>query len=534
MRSRSRRSFLAQGAAAALAGLPARRLLGQAPAIVASDAARPQVPHGVQAGDVVGDRAIVWARSDRPARLVVEYSTTELIKDVQRVVGPAALEDTGFTARVDLSGLPPGQRIFYRVSFQDLGDLRAWSDPVNGSFATPPAGPRDVTLAWSADTCGQGWGIDVARGGMRLYDTMRKAAPDLFVHVGDTVYADNPIPAEVPLDGGGVWRNLVTPAKSKVAETLDEFRGNHLYNLMDENVRRFNKEVAQVFLWDDHEVRNDWWPTQLLDDPRYRTRSAALLAARGKRAFLEHYPIRFHPDEAERVYRAIPYGPGLELFALDMRSYRGANGANRQPRPGEDSALLGTAQLAWLKARLLASRATWKVIAADMPLGLIVPFSARPELPPCVFREGPPLCEAVANGNGPALGRELEIAELLRFLREQRVRNVVWLTADVHYCAAHHYSPERAVFKDFEPFWEFVAGPAHAGTFGPNVLDDTFGPEVRFLGIPPGMKPNRPPSEGLQFFGTLRLDGRSETLDVRLHDLSGAAIFHQPLLPQRG
>jgi len=39
------------------------------------------------------------------------------------------------------------------------------------------------------------------------------------------------------------------------------------------------------------------------------------------------------------------------------------------------------------------------------------------------------------------------------------VRNTVWLTADVHYCAAHHYHPNRAAYQQFEPFWEFVAGP---------------------------------------------------------------------------
>jgi alkaline phosphatase D len=141
----------------------------------------------------------------------------------------------------------------------------------------------------------------------------------------------------------------------------------------------------------------------------------------------------------------------------------------------------------------------------------------------------------VANGErGAPLGRELEIDSLLQHLKRQRVRNVLWVTADVHYCAAHHYDPSRARFAEFDPFWEFVAGPLHAGTFGPGELDDTFGPAVRFVGIPPGMKPNRPPSAGLQFFGTLRVAGRSRVMTVRLHDLSGKAIFSLELPPRRG
>jgi alkaline phosphatase D len=113
------------------------------------------------------------------------------------------------------------------------------------------------------------------------------------------------------------------------------------------------------------------------------------------------------------------------------------------------------------------------------------------------------------------------------------VRNVVWVTADVHYCAAHHYDPSRARFTEFDPFWEFVAGPLHAGTFGPGELDGTFGPEVRFVGIPAGMKPNRPPSAGFQFFGTLKVDARSRMLTARLHDLSGRALFALELAAER-
>src|SRR6185436_20006008 len=79
----------------------------------------PGVPCGVAAGDVSGGRAVIWSRSDRPARMFVEYSTTQSFTAVQRVRGPIAFEGSDFTARTVLTGLPPGQRIFYRVLFQD-------------------------------------------------------------------------------------------------------------------------------------------------------------------------------------------------------------------------------------------------------------------------------------------------------------------------------------------------------------------------------------------------------------------------------
>jgi alkaline phosphatase D len=490
-----------------------------APAIIKSQQARPSMPQGVAVGDVSGGRALVWSRAERAARMFVEYSTTERFTNVRRVPGPAALESSYFTARTVLTGLPPGQRIFYRVLFQDLSDIRQWSEPAAGHFPTG-ADTRDVTIAFSADTVGQGWGINPDWGGLRLYETMRRVEPDVFVHLGDTIYADQPVQAEVKLDDGTMWKNVVTPAKSRVAETVDDYRGNYQYNLLDEHMRRFNAEVSQVVIWDDHEVRDNWYyERDLARDVRYAVKSVPLLAARARQAFFEYNPVPVAADDPERLHRSIPYSPAVEIFALDMRSYRGANSENRQSALDEGSGLMGAAQVARLKERLAASRATWKVMASDLPIGLIV-------------RDFPSYYEAVANADqGPPLGRELEIADLLRFIRDRGIRNVVWITADVHYCAAHHYDPSRAKFTDFDPFWEFVAGPLNAGTFGPNELDHTFGPEVTFLGIPPGMKPNRPPSAGLQFFGTLRIEARTRAMTARLHDLAGTVLYSMELAP---
>ena len=462
---------------------------------------------------------VIWGRADRPARLSVEYATTEKFSDTRSMRGPAALETTDFTARVVLSDLPPGQQIFYRVRFQDLSDLRSVSEPVLGRFSTTPwGGARDVTLAWSADTVGQGWGINPEFGGLRLYETMLKAQPDLFVHCGDTIYADGPLAPEVKLDDGTTWRNLVTPAKSKVAETLEEYRGNFQYNLMDEHMRRFNASTAQAAIWDDHEVRDNWFTTRdLSSDARYTVKSVALLAARARQAFFEYNPLPLVADDPERIYRTVTAGPLLEVFALDLRSYRGPNSANRQETLSDESRIMGAEQVRWLTTQLAASRAVWKVIANDMPIGLVV-------------RDGDAAFEAVANADdGPARGRELEIAEILTFLRDQRVRNVVWITGDVHHCAAHRYDPQRARFTQFDPFWEFVAGPLHAGTFRPNAIDATFGPEVKFVGVPADLAPNRPPSAGLQFFGTLTIDAKTRVMTASLHDLSGRAIYRVEL-----
>lgn len=513
----NRRKFLLKTAQAAAASAALR---GSAFAIITSDKLRPQIPFGAQSGDVTSNRAVIWSRADRPARMIVEHAKTESFKGARRVIGPAAIEPSDFTARIDLTDLPAGQKIFYRVTFQDLNDGKVSSEPLIGSFQTAPNTRRDVSFVWGGDVCGQGWGINPEFGGMKIFETMRLAQPDFFIHSGDTVYADGVIQAEVKLDDGSIWKNLTTPEKSKVAETLDEFRGAYRYNLLDENLRRFNAEVPILAQWDDHEVRNNWYPGQRLDDDkRYTVKSVDLLAARAKRAFLDYLPLRFNADDPERIYRASGYGPLLDVIMLDERSYRGPNTPNRQTKASDETVFFGSAQMAWIKQRLLASRGMWKVIASDMPIGIVV-------------RDGKNF-EAFANGDGPALGRELELAELLRFIKRNRIKNIIWITTDVHYCAAHFYDPAKAQFTDFNPFWEFIAGPLNAGTFGPDKMDNTFGPQVKFIGVPQGMKPNRSPKDGFQFFGEVKIDGKTGVMTVGLRDINGKRLFSVDLTPQR-
>src|SRR5215470_8684941 len=363
---------------------------------------RPLITHGVQSGDVSADGAVIWARTDRPARMLAEVATTDSFKTIQRAVSVDALPESDFTVNALIDGLPAGQDIFYRIRFQDLSEPAIVGEAKVGRFRTAPSDRRSIAFVWSGDTAGQGWGIDEARGGMRAYGTILRNRPDFFIHSGDNIYADGPIEREVKLPNGEIWRNLVTEEKSKPAETLAEFRGNYKYNLMDRNVRALAAEVPVFSQWDDHEVTNNWWPGEPLtraehQRKKYVEKNALLLAARASRAFHEYMPIRPTIAEPGRVYRKISYGPLLDIFMLDMRSYRGPNGEGRESSYGPDAHFLGPVQVAWLKRELMASRATWKVIAADMPLGLIVVYDGDRKWG----------VEAVAQGNGPPLGREL-------------------------------------------------------------------------------------------------------------------------------
>src|SRR5262245_24452559 len=154
---------------------------------------RPSVTHGVQAGDVQTGRAIVWARCDEPARMIVEWDTTSRFDRPRRIAGPIVSPDGDLAGAVSLEGLPDAQTIAYRVRFEReaaRGDS-AWAA---GRFATPR--PDRFRVAWTGDTCGQGYGRNPDWGGLRGYAAVRAAEPAVLVNSGDLIYADNPIAPE--------------------------------------------------------------------------------------------------------------------------------------------------------------------------------------------------------------------------------------------------------------------------------------------------------------------------------------------------
>jgi alkaline phosphatase D len=530
---------LAAGAAAVVpaTALPATASAAR-PSAIPLVRNRLTLPSGIATGDVTLNSGVLWSRASGPGRLVASLLAVDDAgsplrggRAFQRVLrGSAATEGTDFTARIDADLLPAGTRFAVSMHFEDAEGNAG--ETARGSFsAAPNTGllssgrqSRGQSFVWTGDTAGQGWGINEDIGGMRGYAAMHATAPDFFIHSGDTIYSDGPISAQVTEPDGQIWRNLVTEEVSKVAETLNEYRGRHRYNLMDTNIRALYAEVPVIAQWDDHETHNNWYPGQILTDSRYTERRVDVLAARGRQAWQEYQPIsglggRSNGTtgfEQARIYRKISRGPQLDIFCLDMRSFKDPNTDGKETQLMH---ILGQEQADWLIKEVSRSKATWKVIANDLPLGVIVP-------------DGPINQESLANRDaGAPLGKELEIAGVLSAFKRNRVKNVVWLTADVHYCAAHHYAPERAAFTDFDPFWEFVAGPINAGSFGPNALDGTFGPEQVFFKA--GAYANESPRSGeSQYFGHVDL-GEDDVFTVSLRNANGAVLWSKTLQPER-
>jgi alkaline phosphatase D len=457
----------------------------------------PAITHGVSAGDVATGRANVWARCSEPARMVIEWDTTPRFASPRRVRGPIVTPEHDHAATVALDGLPDAQTIAYRIRFEREA-ARGASEWSVGRFATPRT--DRFRVAWTGDTCGQGYGRNPDFGGLAGFAAVRAAEPAVFVNSGDLFYADNPILAERKEHDGRIWRNVTNERVARVAQELDDFRARIAYNFDDEHVRALAAEVPIVAQWDDHETHNNWFPGQQLADERYRDRDASRLAALALRAIHEWYPITPGP-----VHRVLHYGPLLDIVVVDLRSFRTPNDANR----GDGAVLFGSAQAKWLVDTLAASTARWKLVAIDQPFSVVID-------------DGPTAQEGFGQGDpGAPLGREKELASILRELRARGVKNTVWITADVHFAAAH-----RCTGTDFDPLWQFIAGPIHAGSFTVE-LDRTFGPEPVFEWKAPPGSPPLGPWDGLQNFGTI--DVAADALAVALVGIDGLVRYRVEL-----
>src|SRR5262249_41501147 len=133
--SLTRRRFLTTAASSAVMAAPgglAKPPLSPAPG-------RPGLPHRVPAGAVPRRAGIVWARTDRASRMLVEVATSESFKNIRSAVAVDALPETDFTAKALLEGLPAGQDVFYRIRFQDHSFPSALGSPQVGHFRTAPS-----------------------------------------------------------------------------------------------------------------------------------------------------------------------------------------------------------------------------------------------------------------------------------------------------------------------------------------------------------------------------------------------------------
>jgi len=424
----------------------------------------------VTVGEVTDRTAVVWGRGFEAGPLTVEARST---RGGATITASTSLSlESDFTGKLLLTNLQPATRYTY--------SLRHGKVEVSGTFMTAPSakGTRRVHFLWSGDLGGGGYCRHV-RDGYKIFRSMATFKPDFFLFVGDTIYADHRC--------GG---SDVVPGYDFVATSLEEFRAKHRYNRADPHVQDFFRTTSVYAIWDDHEVRNNFaGPTEPL-------------TASGLQAFIDYWPLRPPEEEPRRLYRKVRWGKLAEFFILDTRQYRSDN---RQP-DGQSKTMLGQAQRRWLLDGVTGSDAVWKVVVSSVPLAVSKGRGARDSWSSANSSGLPE-----ENGTGFSVERDA----ILKMFRAHGVKNLVWVTADVHYAQVIRHRP----WPGFS-FHEFIAGPLSATSDQSRPLDVTLNPQSLFDLVDLGNVDN---------FGEVVIDPRG--LTVRIFDASGTRRFQHAIAP---
>jgi len=488
--------------------------------------------HGVASGDVTPISAVLWTRVDQEADLTVEVSTDSAFpkkKALKQTIEATA--DNDFTAKALIAPLKPDETYYYRWR-------RGSAVSEVGTFKTAPLPflAADARFAYSGDS--DGFGIPSPFGDFSVLDAIRLEDPDFWVYLGDTIYSDSGLRPGGPAMSLNDYRDAY-----KLNRYVD---GGALQNLM--------AATSTYAIWDDHEVQNDY-DGQTVDPTRY---------ANGRDAFLQYMPIlELQPPDpscaGDPLFRVFRWGEDTDIIVLDERSCRSADvlpaclvqlapgvfqpdlaptlpGFLRvafgallppplnlllQPSPPagclaaiNDSSrtMLGPVQKALFKAVLQHSDAKFKFVINELP---IQQFYALPY--------------------DRWEGYGAERAEILNFIRDNGIQNVLFLTTDMHANLINEVSVDA--FLDPAPIAdEFVTGPIATNTFeaeiraffggGPlgdlgvfafNQILDIVGVNCRDLNV--------------DSYGLVEVDAAAGTATITLKDSAGNVVLNKgPLL----
>lgn len=446
----------------------------------------------VASGDVTTTSAVLWALPDGVGPVTFEYGTDPTFASTAGsvVIGSS---DLLVPVKAEITGLIPGQTYFYRATF-------------GGTVSTG----RFNTAALPGDRNGFRFGMLTDWQQDPTFPAIKNVPArglDLIVKGGDTIYADAASPAS------GIF-----PEPTQ-ARTLAEFRTLHREIVSARtdvpgftlNTMRDAYRTAHVLnTIDDHEVVDNFaggaLPGLSPDAPDIGSSSTPLFTTLGgtpipptaqfvnettayqdaMRAVFDYHPLvnttwsgtgDARLDGKPRLYRSQSFGATAAVTMLDSRSFRDdqiapVNFGNPATFPAfiagafnPTRTLLGRPQVERLKSDLLAQQqagVTWKFITIPEPIQNF----------------------GFANAEDRFEGYAAERTEILAFIQQAGITNVVFISGDFHGTSVNDlaYQIPGGAPTPTNPFgftdvrtgaFEVMAGPVafFDGRFGPNVAN---------------------------------------------------------------
>ena len=372
--------------------------------------------HGVASGDPLADRVIIWTRvspDDGPVEVTWSVSSDPELTQVVAHGTTEARPDDDLTVKVDVGGLDPGATYYY--AFECLGQR----SPLGRTKTLPGMDVDHVRFAtYSCAKFSAGYFNGYARIAERL-------DLDFVLCLGDYIY-------EYGNDEKGLGAKIgraFEPAHE--CRTLDDYRTRYSQYRRDPDVQALHKQHPLIAIPDDHEFCNDTWregagkhdPAQ--DGPWEDRKGAAL------QAYREWLPIRLESDREDILWRSFAIGELAHLVLLDTRTQRDKQ-ANPPGSLEPDRTLLGKEQFDWFTEELKGSRSTWRIVGNGVLIGQVKSDYMPEELDDPLSELG--VITAQEHGPEPDQwdGYPAERERLLKDVKANDVRNIVFLSGDVH------------------------------------------------------------------------------------------------------
>ena len=347
-----------------------------------------------------------------------------LVQNGRCPVGPVA----DWTAKVLVGGLEPDTNYWYRFVVDDQPSAvgRARTLPV------VTASPSSLKLVFGS--C-QNWGS----GFYNAWTAIANEAVDAVVWLGDYIYETPSLGSYIGDLGAVLNATQVRRDTLPEATTLDLYRAKYKLYRSDPELQRAHGAHPFVPVWDDHEFKNDY---NRMDLSREASRAAAAY-----QAWFEYMPVM--AISGNQIYRSLRWGRLAELTMIDTRQYRDPQANGHSSDTGtrwvgvgtiSDEAqepnrtILGPTQRAWLLDRLGAAQqddVTWKLIGNQVMIAPVRPI----DLDTAELRQ---LVGELPRHNGVYINMDSwesyrwERDLLLEFLRTEQIRNVSFLTGDIH------------------------------------------------------------------------------------------------------
>ena len=408
----SRRTFLSWSAA--LAALPS--LNGRTEAAVTRRFVFAGDPFtlGVASGDPTESGVVLWTKlapkplepgggmpSQAAVEVAWEVATDEAMTDVVRRGTMVATPQLGHSVHVEAEGLEPDRPYWYRFHAGDA------TSRVGRARTTPRPESTPDHLRFLFCSCAH-----FEAGYFTAYDHMAREDVDLIFHLGDYIYEREGMEGKVRKHHGNE------------VDSLDDYRIRHSQYKLDPALQAAHAGAPWFVTWDDHEVENNY-AAAVAEKADVNPEDFLRRRANAYQAYYEMMPLRptsIPQGPRMQLYRKASFGRLAEFLILDTRQYRTDQPNNDKPSPLNDAAtnpnntILGTEQKRWLEQKLIASPATWNVMAQQVMMGMV---HRRDDPEPLYSMDQWP-------------GYAHERIELGRFLESRRVLNPVVLTGDIH------------------------------------------------------------------------------------------------------